>query len=59
MVDSNFATGAAIWRSRRNVTSSLILLRWSHCVKKWRHPENRMNIACCIVVREWPSHGRS
>ena len=41
VVDSNFAHGAATWRTRRNITSSLTLPHWRHYVRTWRHPQNR------------------
>jgi len=28
-----------------------------HCVKIWRHSQNRKYITYCVVVRGWPSHG--
>jgi len=33
IVDRNFAPGAAIWRTLRNITLSFILAHWPHYVK--------------------------
>ena len=49
-------TGAATWRTRRNITSCLILTHWPHHRKTWRHLQNRKYITYCIIVRKRPSH---
>jgi len=55
-MDSNFARGAATWRTLRNITLFLILLNWTHYMKR-RHPQNRKPITYCIVVKSAPIHG--
>ena len=50
--------GSATWRTVRNITLSLILTHRLHCVKTWRHPQNRKYITYCIVVRGGPCHGQ-
>jgi len=34
-------SGAATWKTRQKITSSLILSNWSHYLKTWPHPQNR------------------
>ena len=54
-VDSNYAPGASIWRTRQNVTSCLILAHWLHYVKTWRYPQNRKYIRSrCRQIRTEP-----
>jgi len=53
-VDSNFASGAAIWQIRPNnvVFDSGPMVHWPHYVKARRHPQNQKYITYCTVVRE-------
>jgi len=39
-------THAATWRTVLNINLCLIVARWPHHVKTWRHPQNRMYITC-------------